>query len=236
MGSLTLHLYHDRIVGFLGRTQVVELARVHIHGGQSIRRGRSIDYRHVAESLRRKPRAFLYCQWQADLLPNDQWRRLWERLKTAFDPDSAARLITEALYIAAIQDQERQVVAYLQTQLEQATLSLAGLQRAFEPKLPADHYPRLTTEQHALSSYDQLLACAPEQSLSDPDVYPQTTEVEALPGPVAAPRPASHPRALVLRPVPLGFGTGRSVSARTKSGQPRPVRSAVAFRKVLDKL
>lgn len=233
---LTLHLYHDRIVGFLGRTQVVELARLHIHGGEPIRRGRSIDYRHVAESLRNKPRAFLYCQWQADLLPNDQWRQQWGRLKTAFDPDSAARLITEALYIAATQDQELQVAVYLETQVAQGRLSLTGLQRAFESKLPADQYPRLTTEQHELSSYDQLLPSAAGPSLSNSDEHPQTAEVEALPGRVADPSPASHPRALVLRPVPLGFGPGRSGSARTQSDQPRPGRSAAALRKVLDKL
>ena len=124
---LTLHLYHDRIVGFLGTTKVVELERVHVHGSEKIRRARSINYRHVAESLRRKPRAFLYCQWQSDLLPNAQWQAIWTTLKTTVEPDKAARLITEALYLAATQDKESEVAEYLQTQLKQATLSLVGL-------------------------------------------------------------------------------------------------------------
>jgi transcriptional regulator with XRE-family HTH domain len=231
---LTLHLYHDRIVGFLGTTQVVELARVHIHGSQKIRRARSINYRHVAESLRRKPRAFLYCQWQQDLLPNDQWRSVWETLKGAFDPDQAARLITEALYIAATQDQESQVVEYLHTQLQQSTLTLANLQRSFESKLPSEHYPPVISVQHDLSSYDQLLSSASRPSLPNPDVHPPTPQTQALSRRVANPRTSSHPRKLVLCPVPAGFGAGGSSSSGAQSVHTRAVRSAVALRKVLD--
>jgi hypothetical protein len=166
---LTLHLYHDRLVGFLGTTQVFELARVHIHSSQKTRRARSIQYRHVAESLRRKPRAFLYCQWQDDLLPNDRWRAVWETLKTQFDSDQAARLMTEALYIAATQDKELQVAEYLEIQCQGASLTLIGLQRSFASKLDAEHLPSVTSVQHDLSSYDQLLNRISEPSRADPN-------------------------------------------------------------------
>ena len=233
---LTLHLYHDRLVGFLGTTEVVSLPRIHVHGSDKIRRARSINYRHVAESLRRKPRAFLYCQWQAELLPNDQWRSLWDTLKTTVEPDKAARLMTEALYIAATQDNESQVAEYLHLQLEQASLSVAGLQRAFEASLTADQCPTVTSVQHDLASYDQLLTTAPRRALSDPDEHSQTPQAQTLSRPVAIHRTPSHPGALVLRPVPVGFGPGRSQSARTKSHHPCPSRSAATFRKVLDQL
>lgn len=233
---LTLHLYHDRIVGFLGTTKVVELERVHVHGSEKVRRARSINYRHVAESLRRKPRAFLYCQWQSDLLPNAQWQAIWTTLKTTVEPDKAARLITEALYLAATQDKESEVAEYLQTQLKQATLSLAGLQRAFDSTLTTDQCPAITSVQHDLSDYDQLLNSPPGDTLSDVDEHPQTTQTQTLPRPVANLGASSHPRTLVLRPVPVGFGPGRSRSPRTKPNLPRPGRSAAAFRKVLDQL
>jgi hypothetical protein len=111
----------------------------------------------VVESLRRKPRAFLYCQWQDDLLPNDQWRLIWETLKTQFDPDQSARLLTEGLYIAATQDKEAAVAEYLQAQLKGGTLTLTELQRSFESNLDAEQLPKVTSTQHDLASYDLLL-------------------------------------------------------------------------------
>lgn len=231
---LTLHLYHDRLVGFLGTTQVVELARIHVHHSQKTRRARSINYKHVAESLRRKPRAFLYCQWQDDLLPNDQWRAIWKALKMQFDPDQAARLITEGLYIAATQDKEAATAAYFQAQLQGDSLTLNGLQRSFQSKLDPEPLPSLTSVQHDLSSYDQLLKSVSGQSLSDPDDHPQTPQIETLPRRVADPGTSSHPRALVLCSVPIGFGPGRSLSSRPEPDDARALRSAVALRKVLD--
>ena len=178
---LTLHLYHDRLVGFLGTTEVVELARLHVASSQKTRRARSINYRHVAESLRRKPRAFLYCQWQDDLLPNDQWRDLWKTLKIQFEPDQAARLMTQGLYIAATQDKEAAVAEYFQAQLAGASLTLTGLQRAFKSKLDAEHLPNVTSVQHDLSGYDQLLKSVSAQSLPDPDVQLLDNALERSP-------------------------------------------------------
>ena len=78
---LTIHLYHDQLVGFVGTTTVMTLPRLHVHGSEQIRRARSINYRHLVESLRRKPRAFLHCDWQDDLLPNELWQHLWQQMK-----------------------------------------------------------------------------------------------------------------------------------------------------------
>jgi hypothetical protein len=74
--QLTVHLRHDRLDLFL-RSQFVEtLPRLHARKGESgaLRR---IDFRHVIESLRRKPRALLRAQLQDDLLPGESWRQLW---------------------------------------------------------------------------------------------------------------------------------------------------------------
>lgn len=231
---LTLHLFHDRIVGYLGTTQVVELARVHIHGSQRIRRARCIDYRHVAESLRRKPRAFLHCQWQADLLPNGEWQELWERLKASSERDRAARLITEALYLAATQDKEAQVAEYLHHQLSQGTLTLAGFQRAFATQLTQQQFPTLTSVQHDLSSYDQLLPNTSGQSFPGVDCDAQTAQTETLSRRVAISGASSHPGELVLRPVSVGFISRRSQSPRTESDGTYAIRGAAALRKVLD--
>jgi hypothetical protein len=71
---LTHILYHYRLVGFLGRERVLSLERVFPKPVGGKRRARSVDYRHVIDSLRRKPRAFLGYKWREDLLPSESYR------------------------------------------------------------------------------------------------------------------------------------------------------------------
>jgi hypothetical protein len=70
--QLTVHLYHDRLVGYIGKQQVIELIRVRGANSGTNWRARCINYRHIIAGLRRKPRAFLYCSWQQEILPTQQ--------------------------------------------------------------------------------------------------------------------------------------------------------------------
>ncbi|NJP09401.1 MAG: transposase family protein [Leptolyngbyaceae cyanobacterium RU_5_1] len=83
--TLPIHLHHDRLLGFVGRPQVIALGRVHVPGSHAIRRARSVNDRHVIDSLRLKPRAFLSCIWQQDLLPDDNYRQLWQQMRAQLD-------------------------------------------------------------------------------------------------------------------------------------------------------
>jgi len=187
--TLTIHLHHDRLLGFIGRVQVIALARIHVPGGHAIRRARSVNYRHVIDSLRLKPRAFLSCIWQQDLLPDDNYRQLWQQMRAQLDSYTAARLMTEALYIAAKQDKEHAVATYLEAQLQAKTLTLIGLQQQFRlTTQPA--IPTLQTQQHALKDYDQLLGTAD----------PTDCHRDSQSGAQSAP-PAPHPQAVA------GIGT-----------------------------
>jgi hypothetical protein len=226
--KLTLHLYHDRLVGFLGSQHVLTLERVHVPGGDAIRRARSIDYRHLVESLRRKPRAFLNCTWQQDLLPNDEWRDLWSRLRRGGDLDECARIMVEALYIAAVQDQEVAVATYLDEQLQQNTLTLVGLQQHFE--IAATSPPIVHVQQHDLSSYDQFLSCdttpvvALSESLRQPEVPPQEPQTAAYVGTLATTGTTSHPGTLVLRAVLACFmrtGSSKALHSQGATGYER---------------
>lgn len=200
--QLELHLYHDRIVGYLQGQIVVELPR--LRAEKDKRRARCINYRHVIEGLRRKPRAFLYCTWQQDLLPDEQWQQLWQQLKARFELDSAAVLIVEALYIAASQDKQGAVAHYLHTQLEANTLTLAALRQHFG-LLNSSRIPPLQIQQHALSSYDQLLSPTPiAESLPKPQPTPQALAPVSYADSLGEPRTSSHARELVLRSVLAG--------------------------------
>ena len=127
--------------------------------GKGRRRGRCINYRHLIGGLRKKPRAFLLCKWQSDLLPTAEFRALWKQMKAQFERDQAVVLMVEALYIAATYDQEQAVAGYLSEALAKQQLTLRHLQEQFMPAAAAT-LPPIEAQQHALDSYDQLLSPA----------------------------------------------------------------------------
>jgi hypothetical protein len=181
---LNVHLYHDRLVGFLGRERVLELVRVFPKDAGGSRRARSVNYRHVIDSLRRKPRAFLGYKWREDLLPNDSYRRLWRGLTEKFKPYDACRLMVEALYLAATRDKEYLIGLWMEGRLRDGTLTFRSLQEQFAD-VPAASLTVNTVEQHPLEPYDRLLTY-------DTDRYRQTHSID----PPANPAPASHETAV----------------------------------------
>jgi hypothetical protein len=228
---LTIHLYHDQLVGFVGTTTVMTLPRLHVHGSETIRRARSINYRHLVESLRRKPRAFLHCDWQADILPNEQWQQLWQQMKHGLEPDLAARLMVEALYIAATQDKEEIVATYVQTELATNTLTLRRLQRYFDLIPDATALTLIETTQHELATYDQLLPST--QPLPEPQRPPQTPPPQSDEIPLAADRTAGNSGTLVLCAILAGFVRGGKSTPRSSPPESSAQRGPTALWKVL---
>ena len=153
---LTIHLYHDQLIGFLGNQQVLELTRIYAPKDSSKRRARCVNYRHVIDSLRKKPGAFLQYRWRDELLPNDNYRRLWSQLQQQFSPTEASRLMVESLYLAAKLDRETIIAQWLSGQLQRGSLTLNALQQQFSPP-PVKSLDTDWVEQHSLSNYDQLL-------------------------------------------------------------------------------
>lgn len=201
---LAIHLHHDRLIGFVGTMAVVKLPRIYVSSGSQLRRARCVNYCHVIDSLRRKPRAFLHCSWQQDLLPNDNYRQLWQQMLTRLDADNACRLMVEALYIAAKQDKEQTVATYLMAQLQADTLSLTALQQHFQV---INHLtiPVMQVEQHSLAQYDQLLNCiSSNDRLRNPASAPQGTQTVPHSASVAEPGAAGYQPAMVLHSISAG--------------------------------
>jgi hypothetical protein len=206
--QLTVHLRHDRLDLFL-RSQFVEtLPRLHAQKGQKALR--RIDFRHVIESLRRKPRALLRAQLQADILPGESWRELWHKLLGALPPDEAAKVMVDALHVAARADDLAGVERYLRRQLRNGVLSLSSLRDHYGLRPPRGlmAMPELQIPEHTLSSYDELLGGAPPpagagNSPADPS---QAVETGAVPQPVAGGRTAGHSRGLGSRQLPVCAG------------------------------
>jgi hypothetical protein len=206
--QLTVHLHHDRLDLFL-RSQFVEtLPRLHPQKGQKALR--RIDFRHVIESLRRKPRALLRAQLQDDILPTGSWRQLWRTLLAALPPDEAAKVMVDALHVAARENDLAGVERYLRRQLRRGELNLTTLRDHYGLRPPRGMaaMPELQIPEHTLSSYDELLGSAPQPAgAGDGAARPiETTETSPDPQPVAGGRTAGQSRGLGSRQLPLCTG------------------------------
>lgn len=152
---LRVRLYDDRLVGYVGTEQAVSLPRVYPLPGK--RRARYVDYRHIVESLVKKPGAFRSSVLRDELLPTGAYRRAWTHFDRYLDADSACKHIVTALAIAARHDCEQALGQYLDARIEAGhTPGVVEMERRFGPaRRPA---PSIAVQQHALGGYDALLA------------------------------------------------------------------------------
>ena len=224
--QLTVHLRHDRLDLFL-RSQFIEtIQRLHARKGHKgpLRR---IDFRHVIESLRRKPRALLRAQLQADILPGKAWHRIWRQLLAALPPEEAAKVMVDALHVAARSADLAGVERYLRRALRCGALSLTALRDHYGLRPPRGlaALPQLQIPEHTLSSYDELLGGAPQPTGAGecPPLTPETVETGAVPQPVAGGRAAGHGRWLEPGELPLCAGR-----AGTPAAPPGTAAAAVA--------
>ena len=207
--QLSVHLRHDRLDLFLRSHYVETLPRLHAQKGQSgpLRR---IDFRHVIESLRRKPRALLRAQLQGDLLPGEPWRQLWRQLLAALPPDEAAKVMVDALHVAAKAGDLDAVERYLRRQLRSGAISLTALRTHYGLRPPRGlaALPQLQISEHQLSSYDELLGSAPKPAGTgnSPAGPVETVETGPVPQPVAGSRAAGRSRRLDVSQLPLRAG------------------------------
>jgi transcriptional regulator with XRE-family HTH domain len=180
---LNVHLQHDRLHLYLGSHYVETLSRLHRREGQDgpLRR---IDFRHVIESLRRKPRALLRAQLLEEILPGEAWRKIWRSLLLALPPELAAKVMVEALHVAARRDELAAVQRYLQQHLAKGDLSLESLRRRYglRPPRHSELLLEVVIPAHALSDYDQLLDGTPEPAGAGerPAAAAQTAQAGAI--------------------------------------------------------
>ena len=95
---LSVRQYADRIECWLGGNRVLECPRATYRGS---RHARQIDYRHVIESLKRKPGAFARWVLRDDAFPRSIYRTTWEALSANRPEREACRTMVGLLVLAA---------------------------------------------------------------------------------------------------------------------------------------
>jgi hypothetical protein len=157
---LTVRLYDDRLVCYLGYQHVINLKRIHI--SNSRKRGRQVDYRHIIHSLVKKPQAFRYSQLRDDLLPGAIYRSIWLAVDKTMSPKEACKFIVGLLQLAALHDCEKALGEAVLTALNEGkTLSLVSFQKQFcknPDRLPQD----IQIVHQSLETFNQLIPQASE--------------------------------------------------------------------------
>lgn len=153
---LRIHLYHDRLEGYLGASPVITLTRLHASGRG--KRRRQINYRHLIHSLVKKPQAFRYSQLRDDLLPNTAWETVWQFIDEQVSAKAACRLIVGLLQLADTYDCEDKLGRQLLVQIQKGQIpSLSQWSCQYRKPLPV---PNIAVEQHPLAAYNALIQAA----------------------------------------------------------------------------
>ena len=152
--TLRIHLYHDKLIGFVGQSQVIELVRV--YPAKATERARRIDYRHVIHSLAAKPQAFRFSNFRDELFPDDHYRQLWQIVDQKLPAKDACKWMVAVLRIAADHQCETELgqTLFLQAQANKLP-TLKMLQTRY---LQKKEQPELHTKQHDIAGYDELLS------------------------------------------------------------------------------
>ncbi len=151
---LHVRLYNDRLECYLGNVHALTLERA--LSPAKGKRSRKVDYRHLIGSLVKKPGAFRGSMFRDDLLPDDNYRYIWERIDRKMNSNDACKFMVGLLHLAATQDCQNElaeeVIALLKSNRK---LKLSELQDRFtKNKL---EIPVCSVSQHSLSSYNSFI-------------------------------------------------------------------------------
>ena len=154
---LYIQLFDQQLKLFHGHAWVLDLPRVYAPSKQ---RGRCVNYRHVIDSLVRKPQAFRYSQLRDDLLPSPDYQRIWHYVDETLPCHKACRYIVRLLHLAATQQCESALGRYVLKAIDLGGLpSELKCRQQFSAETRV--IPIISSQQHRLDAYDQLLEFAP---------------------------------------------------------------------------
>lgn len=156
---LKVHVYDDRLICFLGPTEVLQLSRVR-RGRQGDRRV-VIDYRHIIHALVKKPQAFRRYVHREALFPREAYKRSWEALEAHLDERRACRTYVGLLHLAASYACEARLAEWLEQTLKRG--ELPDLEAARLAMAPATiTAPSILVVPADLRAYDRLFTSSSE--------------------------------------------------------------------------
>jgi transposase InsO family protein len=155
---LTVRVWDDRLVCFLGSTEVATLRRGRSPDHQ--KHAHVVDYRHVIHALRRKPMALLNLVYRDQLFPREAYRQAFEALLAGVGDKQACRTMVGLLALAHDRACEAELATAITADLDAGRLpDLNRLRERFQP--PTIAVPEITIEMPSLATYDELARITP---------------------------------------------------------------------------
>ena len=153
--TLKIRIYDDRLMCYLGATHVITLHRAFYKSGQP--RTHQVDYRHVIESLVKKPQAFKRSQLRDGLLPSITYKKIWAHVDNIMNQKDACQFIVKLLFLAAKEDCEEKLGESVLNDIEGGNLASIETYEKHYASQVLSTVPEITISQHALSSYNELI-------------------------------------------------------------------------------
>ena len=151
--TLTLHIYQKIIEGYLGGQKILTLERKY-QSDQATRY--VIDYKHIIDAFIRKPKAFRFCKYRDELLPNEIYRQIWQHLDATESKDVASKIMLRLLKLASQYNCEYNLGQKIQELINsKATINIAKIEQNFNMSHPK--LPNVSCKQHSLGQYDQYI-------------------------------------------------------------------------------
>jgi len=143
-----------RLDCYLSGALVLTVARGTRAPGHS--RGRNLDYRHLIDSLKRKPQAFKGLAFRDALFPREAYRQTWTQLETLLPQRQACQAMVALLEMAAHDGIEGVLAERLDARLLAGELpDVKRLREEFAPRRV--ELPQTTVLLPSASRYDALL-------------------------------------------------------------------------------
>lgn len=150
---LLVRLYDNRLALFYGTDFIQTLERVYASKGN---RARHVSYLHVIDALVKKPLAFRHSQLREDLLPDDNYKAIWQYVDENLLPDKASYYMVKLLHLAKQSGCERQLGRFVAAAIAQRQLpAIRECEQQFLIIEPS--HPKMTVKQHSLSAYSQMI-------------------------------------------------------------------------------
>jgi DNA-binding XRE family transcriptional regulator len=150
---LTTHVYQNKIDCFLGSSLITSLVRKY----RTEQKSRYvIDYRHIIHALIKKPRAFRFCKYRDEILPNNTYKAIWEHLDSTESRDAASKIMLRILKLASDYDCEHIIgQRILEIIANNNHIDIKQIEYEFNGANP--QIPTISCTQHSIAQYDSYI-------------------------------------------------------------------------------
>jgi hypothetical protein len=151
------------------------------------KKGKSINYRHIIDSLVRKPGAFANYQYREEMFPTSQFRIAYDVLREAHSEKVADKIYVQILELAARESEEAVIDALRLAIASGETIRVAQIRSMVADAANLPPATDLEVESPDLTDFDSLLHTFDKESLCDDKNDPQeSTPVRSQCGPGSA--------------------------------------------------